>query len=262
MKRLVFLFTAALMGFASSVIWAQPKLTSITFLNGINGQPIRCTGGGNVAVQLLFDRAMRFSVKPTIKYGLKGGAFNLNIPSTGNWQDTTLFQVVFNINANVPAGPDGEYSFLVFGARDSANNVAMDSTYSDSLNATLLIYRNGNLVSNKDTLNFGVVTFGQSKLDSVLITNAGCANVTINSATVLSPANFTLLNELNGVLQKDSGNFTKHACGSFTLSMRSQTQSTLCFRVAARDRAWHSYRPALLISIRSALATPPAGHCW
>ena len=203
MKRLVFLFTAALIAMGSSVIWAQPQLTSITFLNGNNGQPINCTAGGNVAVQLLFNKAMDNAIKPTIKYGLKGGVYNLSVPSTGNWQDSTLFQVVFNVNANVPAGPDGEYAFLVFGAKDTAG-VLMDSTYSDSLNTTLLVYRYGNVVSNKDTVNFGTITLGRSKTDSVTITNAGCSNMTINSVALLSTAQFALLNNITGTLARDS----------------------------------------------------------
>ncbi len=205
MKRLIFLFTAAVIGLGSTVMRAQtpPRLTSITFLNG-GGQPINCTSGGTVAVQLLFNKAMKNSPKPFIKYGLKGGTYNLNIPSTGNWQDTTLFQVVFNVNANVPSGPDGEYSFLVFGARDSANNVPMDSTYSDSLNTTLRVYRNGNMVSNKDTVNFGTIRLGKSKNDSVTITNSGCNNVTINSVALVPSPHFALLNNPAGVLQRDS----------------------------------------------------------
>ena len=206
MKRRILLFTLALFVCGSMSVWAQgpakPKLNSITFLNGNNGQPINCTSGGNVAVQLLFDKAMKNSIKPVLKYGLKGGAYNLTVPSSGNWQDTTLFQVLFNINANVPAGPDGEYSFLIFGARDSLNNVAMDSTSSDSLNALLTIYRSSSIVSEKDSSDFGVVTFGKSKLDSVYFTFAGCGNATINSATILNATHFALLNSLPATLQK------------------------------------------------------------
>jgi len=205
MKRLCLLFALALLVYGSTSVWAQqgvkPKLTSITFLNGNNGAPIPCTSGGNVAVQLLFNKAMKNSIKPILKYGLKGGLYNLAVPSGGNWQDTTLFQVIFNINANVPAGPDGEYAFLIFGARDSLNNVAMDSTYSDSLNTSLAIYRNSSIVSEKDSIAFGVVKFGKSKLDSVYLTFAGCNNVTINSAAVLDTRHFALLNNLAGVLQ-------------------------------------------------------------
>lgn len=202
MKRLVFLFTAALIALGSSVIWAQPQLTSITFLNG-GGQPIDCSGGGTVAVQLLFNKAMNNAIKPSIKYGLQGGAYNLNVPSTGNWQDSTLFQVVFNVNASVPAGPDGVYSFLVFGAKDTGG-VAMDSTYSDSLNTNLRVYRNGNVVAGKDTVNFGLVTLGKSKLDSVTITNSGCSNIAINSAVLLNETHYALLNSFNGVVVRDS----------------------------------------------------------
>lgn len=203
MKRLASIFTLALCLCGSANVWAQakPKITSMALLNGNNGQPLNCTSGGNIAVQLLFNKAMKNSVKPIIKYGLKGGNYNLTVPSGGNWQDTTLFQVIFNINANVPAGPDGEYVFLIFGARDSLNNVAMDSTYSDSLKTSLSIYRSSYVVANADTLNYGTVSFGKAKTDSVRLTIAGCSTVTITSATLLQTSNFTLLNTLTGSAQ-------------------------------------------------------------
>ncbi|MEK7729247.1 MAG: hypothetical protein AAB354_12600, partial [candidate division KSB1 bacterium] len=200
MKRLAFIFTLALMVCGSASVWAQakPKLTQINFYNA-TAQSITCSGGGAVTVELLFDQTMSNAVNPTIKYG-RNGKYNLTLPLNGKWENNTLFQGSFTVTPNVPSEPDGEYRFLIFGAQN-AGNVIMDSTYSDSLKKSLSIYRNSKVIAEDDTLDFGVVTFGKSKRDSVYLTFAGCNNVTINSAALLNATHFTLLNGLTGPLQ-------------------------------------------------------------
>lgn len=204
MKRLVSLFTLAVLMYGSTGVWAQegdkPVLTQMTFYN-VSGQKILCSSGGYVSVELLFDKAMTGNLKPTIKYG-RNGNYNLTLPLDGDWENNTLYQGAFTVSPNVPSEPDGEYFFLVFGAQDTFK-VAMDSTYSDSLNASLAIYRTSNIVSEKDSIDFGVVTFGKSKLDSVRLTNLGCGNITITSATLTNATHFALLNNITGALKKD-----------------------------------------------------------
>lgn len=201
MKRLALFLTLAVTACASASLWAQakPKLTQINFYD-VASQKITCSGGGAVTVELLFDQNMSNAASPTIKYG-RNGNYNLTLPLNGKWENEKLFQGSFTVTPNVPSEPDGEYRFLIFGAQ-SAASVLMDSTYSDSLKQALSIYRNANVIAGNDTIDFGVLTFGKSKRDSVYLTFAGCNNVTINSATLLNTAHFALLNNLAGTLQK------------------------------------------------------------
>ena len=201
MKRLAIVFTLALGLCGSANVWAQakPKLTQLNFYNA-SAQPITCSGGGVVTVELVFDQNMSNAITPTIKYG-RNGKYNLTLPLNGKWENNTLFQGSFTVTPNVPSEPDGVYRFLIFGAQ-SAGSVLMDSTSSDSLKKSLSIYRNSYITSEQDTLDFGTVAFGNTKTDRVFLTIAGCGNVTITSATLLQTSNFTLLNTLTGSAQQ------------------------------------------------------------
>jgi len=90
MKKISLIFGIITLGLWCAAVWAQtkPKLVDIFFY--VDGKRVNQAGGGDVTVELKFDKAMKMTVEPKVNYGLLGESYPLNLPVRGQWQDGQL----------------------------------------------------------------------------------------------------------------------------------------------------------------------------
>ncbi|MDZ7273399.1 MAG: choice-of-anchor D domain-containing protein [candidate division KSB1 bacterium] len=171
----------ALLSFASRA-QDPPRLDRLTFR--VDNQIVTCVGNARVEMTMIFDTTMDTTVTPQAKFGLSK-PYSLNLPMIDRrWVDSLTFFARFNINEDVPSSGDGEYTFLISGARSKAG-LTMPETSSDTLRnrrdekATLFIDRRGLLRTSSESVAFGTLSFGSSRDSSIVLENGGCSSITI-----------------------------------------------------------------------------------
>ncbi|RMD92358.1 MAG: choice-of-anchor D domain-containing protein [Calditrichaeota bacterium] len=161
----------------------KPKLIDVQFLQG--GLPVQQATFGDVRVELKFDLEMNITIDPSVKYGLNE-TYGLTLPVKGKWQDNKLWVGTFTVSNNVPSTGDGLYYFKIFGA-EASNGAKMDTTLAKNVNGKTLLICRPRLTASTDTLKFGTLFAGSSRLLTLFITNN-----TIKSCSVLNLKGFTL----------------------------------------------------------------------
>jgi hypothetical protein len=178
--------------FPQLALYAQikPQLEVIKFLK--DDLEIASTGNGNIVIQLEFDQDMETSIIPVITTGLDE-PFDINLNFGGQlWVNNRIWQGPININDQVPASDDGYYVFKISGAV-SAAEVTMDTTLSTAVgNKKLRICRYSQLATSAVAVDFLETIAGISKSVPIILSNEGCATLSISSIAVASPFGFTV----------------------------------------------------------------------
>jgi len=163
----------------------SPRLKDIKIFNA-DGMVIDTTAGGQIAVQLKFDRQMNPGINPQVRFGLQQ-PFETSLSVIDGWvAGDTLWQGTVNINQDIPPAPDGQYIFEVTAAEDIFG-VRMAPTLSSDLGKSLYICRSGRLVLSTSIVDFGATLLGTTKTLSFTVSNESCAELDLINMTVSPP---------------------------------------------------------------------------